>query len=107
MKCTKITSEELFSEKEEVCSDNTENMRNYFRAFSDPPYGTPYTEHDFRRLNLMLFPEFSRKGLDIYSWNDDFSDYFDDGKEWWGTALWSVFDELQSRFVIIGASLTD
>ena len=72
----------------------------------NPPYTTPYTVEDFRKINHILFPV-SQKDLDIYSWNDDFSDYFDDGKDWWGTALWSVYDKAMQRFVIIGASLTD
>ncbi len=79
---------------------------NYWYAFSNPPYTTPYTVEDFRKINHMLFPV-SQKDLEIYSWNDDFSDYFDDGKDWWGTALWSVYDKAMHRFVIIGASLTD
>lgn len=106
MECKKITLDELLSENKYI-RDDIINTKNYFRAFSDPPYGTPYTAEDFRKLNHMLFPEYFRNDMEVYIWNDDFSDYFDDGKEWWGTALWSVFDKAQQRFVIIGASLTD
>ena len=28
-------------------------------------------------------------------------------EDWWGTALWSVYDKAMQRFVIIGALLTD
>ena len=80
---------------------------NYWLAFSGPPYGIPYSEEDFRKINDLLFPIPFRKDLEIFSWNDDFSNYFDDGKEWWGTALWSIYDKWMNRFVIIGASLTD
>lgn len=44
---------------------------------------------------------------EVYRWNDDFSNYFDDGKEWWGTGLWSAYDKTTGVFVIIGASQTD
>ena len=45
--------------------------------------------------------------LEILSWNDDWSNYFDDGKEWWGTACWSVYDRRADTFTVIGASLSD
>lgn len=32
---------------------------------------------------------------------DNFSNYFDDGKEWWGIALWSIYDKWMNRFVVI------
>lgn len=86
--------------------EKTSNM-TYWQAFSEPPYGIPYSKEDFRKINHLLFPIQFRNDLEIYCWNDDFSNYFDDGKEWWGTALWSIYDEWMNRFVIIGASLTD
>ena len=88
-------------------SETPEKMKmNYWLAFSGPPYGIPYSKEDFRKINDSLFPILFRKDLEIFSWNDDFSNYFDDGKEWWGTALWSIYDKWMNRFVIIGASLT-
>ena len=50
------------------------------------------------------------KGIINYSsivQDEPIPNYFDDGKEWWGTALWSIYDKWMNRFVIIGASLTD
>lgn len=98
MMCRLYSVEEFFSENGSKFGDMT-----YWFAFHNPPYGTPYTVDDFRRINSMLFSD----SIEIYLWNDDFSDYFDDGKEWWGTALWSIYDYKKNRFVIIGASLTD
>lgn len=85
----------------------TPSHMTYWWAFFEPPYGVPYTKQDFHKINYSLFPIQFRNDLEIYSWNDDFTNYFDDGKEWWGTALWSVYDKWMKRFVIIGASLTD
>lgn len=77
----------------------------YWYAFLEPPYGVPYLKSDFEAFNKILFP--NEKACEAYRWNDDFSDYFDAGKEWWGTGLWSVYDSITGVIVIIGASLTD
>ncbi len=114
MKCKRIDVDAFFYEgnngwvlpPEEVGIKPFFSKMNYWYAFFEPPYGVPYTVEDFRRMNHMLFPV-SQTDLEIYSWNDDFSDYFDDGKDWWGTAMWSVYDKNMGRFVVIGASLTD
>jgi len=114
MRCEKIDVSDFFFEgnngwilsPEEIRYKESLNGMNYWLAFFNPPYPIPYTIEDFRKINRMLFP-ISQKDLEIYHWNDDFSDYFDDGKDWWGTAMWSVYDKAMRRFVIIGASLTD
>lgn len=77
----------------------------YWFAFLEPPQGTPYLKSDFIEFNNVLFPD--RKDVRVYRWNDDFSDYFDAGKEWWGTGLWTVSDVKNKVIVVIGASLTD
>lgn len=71
------------------------------------PYPVPYTEKDFQKVNYVLFPECYRKDLEIYQWNDEFSDYFNDGKEGFGATMWSIYDKNMCRFVIIGTSMTD
>lgn len=114
MRCTKYSIEAFFCDSNSSweTSGNTSvritpSYMTYWWAFSEPPYGVPYSKEDFHKINHLLFPVQFRNDLEIYSWNDDFSNYFDDGKEWWGTALWSVYDKWMNRFVIIGASLTD
>lgn len=77
----------------------------YWYAFLEPPHGTPYFSSDFITFNDVLFPD--KDSIEVYRWNDGFSSYFDDGKEWWGTGLWSVSDRKNNIAVIIGASLTD
>ncbi|MBR5805391.1 MAG: hypothetical protein IKY30_01300 [Oscillospiraceae bacterium] len=114
MYCTKCDIEDFFYDGNSSweTSGNTRIRKTpshmtYWWAFFEPPYGVPYSKEDFRKINHSLFPAQFRSDLEIYSWNDDFSNYFEDGKEWWGTALWSVYDKWMNRFVIIGASLTD
>lgn len=77
----------------------------YWFAFLEPPQGTPYLTEDFIAFNQVLFPH--REGVEVYRWNDAFSNYFDAGKEGWGTGLWTVFDKKSRMMVVIGASLTD
>ncbi len=77
----------------------------YWYAFLEPPYGVPYLTSDFNKFNDVLFP--FKEDTEVYCWNDEFSNYFDDGKDWWGTGLWSAYDKTTGIFVIIGASQTD
>lgn len=56
-------------------------------------------------FNHVLFPD--KEQSEVYRWNNEFSDYFDEGKEWWGTGLWTIFDKITGIMVVIGASLTD
>lgn len=78
----------------------------YKTAFLYPPYPHGYTEKDFDRVNLALFPN-GTDALEIYEWTTDWSDYFDDGREWWGTLCLTVYDETLDRFAVIMASATD
>ena len=61
---------------------------------------------DFDRLNAALFPE-GTEGLEVYEWTTDWSEYFDEGREWWGTLCLTVYDKGMDRFVVILASATD
>ena len=77
----------------------------YWFAFLEPPHSTPYLKSDFVEFNDILFP--NKADTEVYRWNDEFSNYFQDGKEWWGTGLWTAFDKKTRLMVVIGASLTD
>lgn len=114
MYCMKYSAENFFCDSNnswEISGNSrireTPSHMTYWWAFSKPPYGISYSQEDFHKINHSLFPVQFRRDLEIYSWNDDFSNYFDDGKEWWGTAFWSIYDKWMKRFIIIGASLTD
>ena len=79
---------------------------NYRKAFLKPPHTNRYTDRDFDRVNEVLFPKGTDK-LEVYEWTTDWSDYFDDGHEWWGTLCITVYDPTLDRFVVIMASATD
>lgn len=43
----------------------------------------------------------------FYEWTTDWSDFFDDGHEWYGACCWSVYDKTMNRYVVMLVSATD
>lgn len=78
----------------------------YWYAFLETPHITGYDKNDFLKINNLLFPNGSET-LEVYEWSTDWSNYFDDGHEWWGAACWSIYDRSLNRYVVILASTTD
>ncbi len=95
-----ISTEELFSK------ESSDGKLNYRRAFLFPPHGSGCTQKDFDKVNAALFPK-GTGGLEVYEWTTGWSDYFDDGREWWGTLCLTVYDRSMNRFAVITASATD
>lgn len=79
---------------------------SYWYAFWETPHKTGYGKDDFDKINHVLFPN-GAEALEVYEWTTDWSNYFDDGHEWWGAACWSVYDRSLNRYVVIMASTTD
>ncbi len=79
---------------------------NYRKAFLYPPHGIDYSGVDFVKINAMLFPN-GTNDLEAYEWTTDWSDYFDEGHEWWGALCNTVYDKTLDRFAVILASATD
>ena len=100
IKAKSISAEEL------LASADKNGELNYRTAFLHPPHGNSYTNKDFDKVNAVLFPN-GTDCLEIFKWTTDWSDYFDDGHEWWGTLCLTVYDKKADRFVIIMASATD
>lgn len=78
----------------------------YWYAFWETPHTSGYGPDDFLKVNSALFPDGTDE-LEVYEWTTDWSNYFEDGHEWWGTACWSVYDGRMNRYVVIMASTTD
>ena len=92
----------------------------YVCAFLDPPHGNHVATDnaqgkgacrkadvdDFRAVNAALFPEGTDE-LEVLEWTTDWSNYFDDGHEWWGASCWSIYDRRMKRYIVILASSTD
>ena len=79
---------------------------NYRKAFLCPPYTVSYTDADFDKINAALFPN-GTDGLEAFEWTTDWSEYFDEGHEWWGMLCLTVYDKSLDRFAVIMASATD
>ena len=78
----------------------------YWYALMEPVYGKRNLPEDFKKVNEVLFPN-GTDALDIYEWTTDWSDFFDDGHEWYGACCWSVYDKTLSRYVVMLVSATD
>lgn len=57
---------------------------------------------DFCRL---LFTDISQ--IEVYKWSTDSSNYFDEGKKWWGSFFWTVYNPCRYWYIGIIASTTD
>lgn len=104
----KINYEEFLENKAE---DNKYFINGYKKAFFEPPYGLRGTieeqEKLFNDINIKYLSPFNDENLEIYSWNDEWSNYFDSGKEYWGTFFWTIYNKEKDIFIAIGASTTD
>ena len=78
----------------------------YWYALMEPVHGRRNKPEDFKKVNEVLFPN-GTDALDIYEWTTDWSDFFDDGHEWYGACCWSIYDKTQSRYVVMLVSATD
>ena len=88
-------------------NENSGGPIPYWYAFLEPPHRAgKYDPSDFEAVNKVLFPK-GYKHLEVYEWSTCWSDYFDDGHEWWGANCWSVYDKEMKRFVVVFASATD
>ncbi|MBP0990624.1 MAG: hypothetical protein J5874_05565 [Oscillospiraceae bacterium] len=99
-RCRKLKSTALFA------PTGADNWLNYRKAFLCPPHGNSYTDRDFEQVNDVLFPG-GTECLEVYRWTTDWSEYFDEGHEWWGALCLTVYDKTLDRFVVIMASATD
>ncbi|MGY3777087.1 hypothetical protein [Isobaculum melis] len=102
MKAEPIDSVDFFKEYKHA---DEEFETSYYYAVTNSTLTNPKGKEDFRTINQLLFP--NQQNLIIYRWNDDWSDYFDAGKEWWGTFYWTIYDPSTNRMTVIGASTTD
>lgn len=78
-------------------------------AFSSPPYPIQLPCDELGRLfdKFLNFVICGSADSTIYEWPTDWSNYFDAGKEWWGTFLWSFSNPGSNKIVVIAASTTD
>ncbi len=102
MKASRLKAKCFF----EIANENKEESKPYWYLFLNPPHGCSYNIKDFEYINKLLFPK-GFDNLEIFEWSTNWSNYFNDGLEWWGARCISIYDKNMKRFVVIGASATD
>jgi hypothetical protein len=87
------------------------NIDGYKTAFFNPPHGLRGTFEEqiirFNAINHLIFSPMNDENLEILQWPDDWSNYFDAGKEWWGTFFWTIYNKAKNIFMVLGGSTTD
>lgn len=94
-------------------NDNSDFVtQGYADAFLKPPHSfgkSNMTNFDIGKLflefNEFLFDDINK--IIVYSWQTDCSNYFDTGKEWWGSFFWTVYNPTKKWYIGIAASTTD
>lgn len=93
-------------------------FHNYHYAFRYTPHGLARYEDVIQKLSEQeveqLFSEINnalfgdeKEAVAIYSWSTDWADYFNEGHEWWGSFLWTVYSSQTNILVGIAASTSD
>ena len=92
-------------------NNNDHVTQGYTDAFLSPPH---YFAGNMTNLEIgKLFLEYNRVFFDaitnitVYSWPTNCSNYFEAGKEWWGSYFWTVYNPIKDWYIGIVASTTD
>lgn len=56
---------------------------------------------------FLQLKDFDEENYVTYEWSDDWSNFFDAGKEWWGCFFWTIYNKQTHTIIVIGASATD
>ena len=86
--------------------DNCGTTVPYWYALMEPVHGRNNKPEDFKKVDESLFPN-GTDTLDVYEWSTDWSDFFDDGHEWYGACCWSIYDKSMNRYAVMLVSATD
>ncbi|MDR2919014.1 MAG: hypothetical protein LBV72_06585 [Tannerella sp.] len=97
-------------------------MSEFIYALLSPPYSMRFDKEYFPEiegnkkeyvlnkyineiLDIKTIKDIDR--LVIYKWSEDWSDFFKEGKEWWGCYFWTVYNPITNNITVLGASTTD
>ncbi|RFM33432.1 hypothetical protein [Chitinophaga silvisoli] len=83
----------------------------FIYALIEPPYSMKFDRSILKKgeyvLDFINFFFDDLHQLEIYAWSTDCSNFFDSGKEWWGTYFWTVYNPVKRWYVGIVGSSTD
>ena len=94
-----------------VKREDENTIKGLAYAFLNPPYGFHINKNLYDTgaffLNCCdtLFTDLSQ--IEVYEWSTDCSNYFDIGKDWWGTFFYTVYNPLRDCYIGIVASESD
>jgi hypothetical protein len=77
-------------------------------ALCNPPYGLRIGDAELDTLFATVVRQVLNKpdeSTEIWSWETEWSPYFDDGRDWWGTGLWTL--DVGDAIVAVLAFATD
>jgi len=91
------------------------NFERLCQAFGNPPYPNPSLSEMFDEFcaTVGLAPE---HGIEVFDWVGDshtepersnWSDYFEEGKEWWGVWCLTIWNPYQQTLSALAASASD
>ena len=84
---------------------------NFIYAFMEPPYSIQTGKTIKERGDYLIeflnyfFSDFNN--LELMKWSTDCSEFFDAGKEWWGSYFWTVYNPINDWYIGICGSETD
>lgn len=111
--CFSLSRQELVDHKHgsylQLSNDNAYATKGFADAFIEPPHSLDIQRKELEKFFLVfttaLFGDHQK--MEVYTWNVDCSTYFDDGKEWWGSFFWTVYNPIMDWYVGVAASTTD
>lgn len=108
MESRKISVQEFLLPGSTLYASGPNGDYSEFRyAFLEPPYGLRPNETEAKLLYTTISDFLTSDHPEIRRWSDDWSNYFDEGKEWWGTFYWTIHNPTQGWIAAVGVSTTD
>jgi hypothetical protein len=84
------------------------DLLDFTFALCCPPYSLGLSPEALERLFLELVQHVlgdPDDDTEIWRWQTEWSEYFDAGRDWWGTGLWTV--DMDDSVVVVLASASD
>lgn len=83
----------------------------FVQAFLYPPYsmqlGESIKDIGVYAIDFMNLYFDNLSNIEIYTWSIDCAFYFNEGKEWWGSYFWTVYNPVKDIYIGIVGSATD
>jgi hypothetical protein len=97
--------------KQFTFNDTDGTSLSFCGAFLEAPYPLKIGKNIFDRGKYFLdfcnliFSDITK--ISIYKWSVESSNFFDAGKEWWGSHFWTIYNPAKNIYIGAAASSTD